>query len=105
MLFFRRSPSCGSALVGCRTLVGALGPPGWLSGLEERRSSVLEFWRWKSDVEVETAEGEGRVDGAVPPVVGAGVGLSWGFRPRDVGPGEGEGDGEGEGEGEGGTGG
>lgn len=76
-------------------------PPGWLSGLEERRSSVLEFWGRKSDVEGEIAEGEGRVDGAEPPGVGAGVGLCWGFRPKEVGPGEG--DGEGEGEGEGGT--
>lgn len=90
-------------MVGCRTLVGALVPPGWLSGLEDRRSSVLEFCRWNSDVEGETAEGEGRVGGAAPPGAGAGAGagLCWGFRPREVGPGEG--DGEGEGEGEGGT--
>lgn len=54
-------------------------------------------------MEGETAEGEGRVGGTVLPGVGAGVGLCWGFRPREVGPGEG--DGEGEGEGEGGTGG
>lgn len=62
---------------------------------------MLEFWRSNSDVEGETAEGEGRVGGAVPPGVGAGVGLCWEFRPKEVGAGEG--DGEGEGEGEGGT--
>lgn len=44
-------------------------------------------------------EGEGRVGGTVPPAVGAGVGLCWGFTPKEVGPGEGEGEGAGEGEG------
>lgn len=55
--------------------MGALVPPGWLSGLEDRRSSVLEFCRSNSEVEGETAEGEGRVDWAVPPGVGVGAGL------------------------------
>lgn len=72
--------------------MGALVPPGWLSGLEERRSSVLEFWRWKS--EVEAVEGEGRVGLRVAP----GVALCCGLRPNGAGEGgAGKGDGEGEG--------
>lgn len=77
-------------MVGWRTLAGALGPPGWLSGLEESRSSVMEFWRGKREVEGD--EEEGREGG--PPGVGAGEGL-WGARPSEEGPGEGEGEGEG----------
>lgn len=73
--------------MGWRTLAGALVPPGWLSGLEERRSSVLEFSRW--NVEGEAAEGEGRVGGAELPEVGAGVG----FKPKEAGPGDGVGEG------------
>lgn len=60
---------------------------------------MLEFCRWNSDVEGETVEGEGRVGAAGPPGVGAGVGLCWGFKPKEAGPGEGVGEGDGEGEG------
>lgn len=38
--------------------MGAFVLPGWLSGLEESRSSVLEFCRWNSDVEGEAAVGD-----------------------------------------------
>lgn len=41
------------------------------------------------------ADGEGRVGGAVPPGVRAGVGRCWGFSPKQVGPGDGAGEGEG----------
>lgn len=55
--------------------MAALVPPLWLSGLEERRSSVLEFCRRNDDVDGEAAEGEGRVGGAMFPGVGVSVGL------------------------------
>lgn len=44
-------------------------------------------------------EGEGREHGPALPGVAAGVGLCWGFSPKEAGPGEGDGEGEGEGEG------
>lgn len=75
-------------------MVGVFVPPCWLSGLEERRSSVLEFWRWKSEVG-EAVEGEGR-GGLAVGVVGA---LGCGVTPNGAGEG-GAGEGEGEGEGQ-----
>lgn len=81
-------------MVGRSTAAAALGPPCWLSGLEESRSSVVELWNSTS----EELEGAGEEDAAGREGVREGVGL-WGIKPREGGPGEGWGEGEGAGEG------
>lgn len=91
-------------MVGRRTLAVSLVTPCWLSGLEDSRSSVLEFCRWNRESEAgpeeeeeEEVEEEGAGgSGLTPTGVREGDGRC-GFKPKDEGPGEGDGEGAGEG--------